>query len=150
MVVRAGRIHTIHAFDFLAIHFLIWESSVSDWDFFHQNLEKCILFGIGNGSFYGTRIYGQKNPWTHHTKPYSTLWYSTILNLFIVHQYYLIDKILPKARVFYLPNPTHAPHHITPYRRYLTRNLSYLNQSYRYSTLHYLILSYQSVLPYLG
>ena len=65
-VVRAGRIHTIYAFDFLAIfikiHFLIWEISFSDWDFFHQNWEKSILFGIGNKSFYGTRIYRQKNP----------------------------------------------------------------------------------------
>ena len=66
-VVRAGRIHTIYAFDFLAIHFLIWEISFSGWpgrDFFHQNWEKCILFGIGNASFYGTRISRQKNPWT--------------------------------------------------------------------------------------
>ena len=61
-VVRAGRIHKIYAFDFLAIHFLIWEISFSDWEFFHQNWGKCILFGTGTGSFYGTRIYRQKNP----------------------------------------------------------------------------------------
>ena len=61
-MVRAGIIHTIYAFDVLAIHFLIWEISFSGWDFFHQNWEKCILFGIGNGSLYGTKIYRQKNP----------------------------------------------------------------------------------------
>ena len=76
-VVRAGRIHTIYAFHFLAIHFLIWETSFYDWDFFHQNWEKCILVGIGNGSFYGTRTYRQKNPCLHFESGINDIYDST-------------------------------------------------------------------------
>ena len=66
---------------------------------------------------------------THQYKPYSILLYSTILNLFIVYQYYIMyptpptqshpsqphhqyyviykkKKKIPKANVFYPPNPT--------------------------------------------
>ena len=66
--VRADRIHKTHVLDYLAISikihvYLIWEISFSDWEFFHQNWEKSILFCIGNRSFYRTQIYRQKNPW---------------------------------------------------------------------------------------
>ena len=66
-IVRAGRIHKRHAFDYIAILIKIlcpiWEIFLSYWEFFHQNWEKYILFCIGNGSFNGTWIYRQKNPW---------------------------------------------------------------------------------------
>ena len=67
-IVRAGRIHKRHAFDYIAIFIKtlcpIWEIFLSYWELFHQNWEKYILFFIciGNGYFYGTRIYRQKNP----------------------------------------------------------------------------------------
>ena len=62
-----------HIWLFSNIHTLclIWEIFLSYWEFFHQNREKYILFFIGNGSFYGTRIYRQKNPcecWVYWNK----------------------------------------------------------------------------------
>ena len=65
-MVRAGRIHKVCAFEDLAI--FIDSLSILGFFFqvgifFHQNWEKCILFGIGNGAFYGTRVNRQKNPY---------------------------------------------------------------------------------------
>ena len=73
-IVRAGRIHKRHAFDYIAMFIKtfcpIWEIFLSYWDFFHQNWEKYILFCIGNESFYGTQIYRQKNPCTPSLFPF--------------------------------------------------------------------------------
>ena len=65
-IVRAGKIHKRHAFDYLAIFIKtlcpIREIFFSYWDFFYQNWEKYILICIGTGPFMGPGYIGRKIP----------------------------------------------------------------------------------------
>ena len=60
---------------------------------------------------------------THHTKPYFILRYSTILNLFIAHQYnlYIYKKNYPKLEYSTRKTLHHVPQCNAPYRTAMQR-----------------------------
>ena len=57
---------SIPTFDYSAIfiqkHYLIWEISHSNWEFFDKNSEKYTLFSLGTGPFNGPGYRGRKIP----------------------------------------------------------------------------------------